>query len=134
MKSHPDGERLKRLKIWIPVLTIGAALLFLALGRQPYTTGILAGGFLIILNLLGTERVVNSFFIEGVLGRVVYGLIYLVKLALTAGIIAGFMIWNIGSSLGLIIGLLVLPVALVADFLVFPGGGDKEKNGSPDAT
>jgi len=132
LNSHPDGGRLRRLKFWVVVLTLGAALFFLILGKPPYTKGVMAGGFLIILNLLGTEKVVGSFFTGGVLARAVYGLIYLTKLALTAGIIAGFMHWKIGSYLGLVIGLLVLPAGLIADFLIFPG--NKKKNGSTDGS
>ncbi len=129
MRSSSDKGRLRRIKIWILLITVSLALSFLIFQKTPYAYGVVAGGFLVIMNLLGTERVIGAFFTGGVLGKAAYGIGYLGKLALTAAIIAAVLMKNLASPLGLVFGLLILPVALVTDFLVFPGGpGAEEEN------
>jgi len=129
VRASSDKGRLRRIKIWILLIMLSLALSFLIFQKTSYAFGVLAGGFLIIMNLLGTERFVGSFFSGGVLGKAAYAIGYLGKLALTVAIIAVVLKKNLASPLGLVIGLLILPVALAIDFLVFPGDrGAEEEN------
>ena len=127
MRSSSDKGRLHRIKIWILIITVSLALSFLIFQKASYAFGVVAGGFLVIMNLLGTERVIGSFFTGGVLGKAAYAFGYLGKLAITAAIIAAVLLKDLASPLGLVFGLLILPVALVIDFLVFPGGSIPEE-------
>ncbi|MFV1956510.1 MAG: ATP synthase subunit I [bacterium] len=127
MRANSDKARFRRIKVWILLIMVSLALSFLIFQKTLYAFGVVAGGFLIIMNLLGTERAVRSFFTGGVLGKAAYAIGYLGKLALTAAIIAVVLKKNLASPLGLVLGLLILPVALVFDFLVFPGDREAEE-------
>lgn len=127
MSTDPGKVRLRRIKIGIVIISISSAAAFLAFDWTGYTTGILVGGGLILINLLGTERAVGSFLTGGGLGKAASSLIYLGKLGATVAIIAMVLATKIVSTIGLIIGLMTLPVALVVDFLIFPEGRDEDR-------
>ncbi len=118
--THGTGlVRISRIKYWIAALTLlPCAVLFLA-GLGKLAMGHFAGGLVVFLNLWGTEYVVLAFIGKKKRGRFFVLVLFLGKLALTAGIIGTILILEIGSPLGLVLGISTLLIALMFDFFFF---------------
>jgi len=122
-----DLARISRIKYWITALTLlpGAALLLAGLGKM--SLGYLSGGLVVFLNLWGTERVVMAFVGEKKRGRFFVLVIFMGKLALTAAVIGAVLILDIGSPIGLVLGISTLLMALMFDFFLFGRNIGSEK-------
>lgn len=129
MSSRDETGRLKRVKIWIPSLSLLPAAVFLARSNWTWAAGLAAGGIIILLNLLGTERTARQFVSGQGSGRLLVGLLQFAKLGLTAAAIAALIASGAVSPIALLLGLSSLPAALVFDFFIVPvnkGVGKKE--------
>ena len=120
MKTDDGIRRLRRVKVWILLLSLLPAGILYFRGYERYSAGLVFGGAIVLLNLLGTERVVQGFIAGGGSGRVLVSVLGLFKLGLTGAAIAVIFHWNLASPLGLILGLSCLPMALLFDIFVFP--------------
>lgn len=127
MRTDDGVRRLRRVKNWIILLSLLPAGILYYRGQEGYSKGLVLGGGIVLLNLLGTERVVQGFIAGGGTGRVLVSMLGLFKLGLTGAAIAVIFHWNLASPLGLILGLSTLPVALLFDIFVFPVNKGAEK-------
>jgi len=127
MKSDEGLQRLKRVKVWILLLSLVPAGILYFIGYERYSAGFAFGGIIVLVNLLGTERVVQGFIAGGGSGRVLVSMLGLFKLGLTGAAIAAIFHWNVASPLGLILGLSALPLALLFDIFIFPVNKGAEK-------
>lgn len=128
MTGTGDHSRVRRLKSWIAGLTLVPGGALLVAGFSKAASGYIIGGVVVLLNLLGTERSVLSFVEGHGKGRFLVLVLYLVKLALTAVLIAAALISDVVSPLALLLGITTLPAALLFDFLFFPRNiGDREE-------
>lgn len=117
--SIPDQGRIRRLRYWIPILSLGpAALLAPAQGRL--AAGLVAGSLLTLVNLLGTQWMVTRFMVVSPLTRVLFGLLLMGKLGLTGLAIYLLLGSGVVSLAGLLLGLSVLVIAIVFDIFLFP--------------
>jgi hypothetical protein len=114
-----DLGRIRRIKYWIGFLTLLPSAVLLAFGLGKMSLGYFAGGLVVFLNLLGTEQVVRAFVEKKRKGRVLFLLLYMGKLALTAGVIGAVLILRAGSPVGLVLGISTLLIALMFDFFLF---------------
>jgi hypothetical protein len=127
MMIRADAARMRRLKVWIIALSLLPTLVSGALSKAHYAAGFTSGGLLVLLNFMGTERVVRNLFGDSVFGRIIAAFLQLCKLGLTAAAIAGLIHWRLVSPLALLIGLSTLPAALMFDFFLFPIDKGEEK-------
>jgi hypothetical protein len=118
----------KRLECWIAGLTFFPGVVLFAAGYSRSATGYIAGGVIVLLNLLGTERSVRSFVEGRGKGRAFVFALYLLKLALTAALLAVILMTETVPPLAVLLGITTLLVALLFDFLFFPRNiGDREE-------
>jgi hypothetical protein len=122
-----DREKVRRLKYWIAGLTIVPSAALIGTGLYKPAAGYAVGGAIVLLNLLGTERAVLAFRARG---RGLWLALYLVKLTLTAAVIAAVLITGIVSPIALMLGITTLLLALVFDFLFFTRNIDKDSQGN----
>lgn len=127
MAMGSDAARLRRIKIWIAVLSFSPAVVFGALANIPYAMGFATGGALVLLNFFGTERVVRNVIGGSGPGRFISVLIQIGKLGLTAAVIAVVVNGRLVSPLALLLGLSTLLAALLFDFFLFPVNKREEK-------
>ena len=120
MTGASDHSRVWRLKRWIAGITLVPGGVLLVAGLNRAATGYLLGGLIVLLNLLGTERSVLSFAGGQGSGRILVLILYLIKLGLTAALLAAALITDIVSPLALLLGITSLLAALLFDFLFFP--------------
>ncbi len=130
MSDRDESARLRRLKIWIPGLSLPAAGAALALSSPRWAAGLAAGGVIILLNLLGTERAARRFLEADGTGKVLAGIFQVAKLGITAAVLAGLITAGIASPFALLLGISTLPVALVFDFFFVPDNKGVEKRGA----
>lgn len=123
MTDNGDREKIRRLKYWIAGLTVVPCAVLMGTGLFRPATGYAVGGAIVFLNLLGTERTVQAFSVGG---RVLWLVLYIVKLTLTAAIIAAVLITGVVSPIALLLGITTLLLALVFDFLFFTRNKDKD--------
>jgi hypothetical protein len=115
-----DRARVRRLKYWIAGLTLVPCVVLAGAGFARASAGYVLGGSLVFLNLMGTEKAVLAF-VDGSGGGRFLGLaLYLVKLALTAAVIAAVLLTEVVSPFALMLGVTTLLMALVFDILIFP--------------
>lgn len=119
MSPGAELVRIRRIKYWIGFLILLPSAVLLAFGLGKISLGYFAGGLVVFLNLLGTEQVVRAFVEKKRKRRVLFLLLYLGKLALTAGVIGAVLILHIGSPVALVLGISTLLVALMFDFFLF---------------
>jgi hypothetical protein len=120
MSPRNDFARITRIRIWILVLTLIPAFAALLLGRNLTAAGLAAGGFIIFLNLLGTQRTVAQMIEGHGIDRAVAVLVWFGKFGITAAVILGLMYSRTVAPLALLVGLGSLPVSLVFDIFLFP--------------
>ena len=120
MAETGDRSRIRRLKYWIAGLTLLPGLVLVAAGFGSAAVGYALGGSVILLNLLGTERTVLAFVDGGGGSRFLGIALYVLKLGLTAAVIAAAFLTGIVSPLAFMFGVTTLLVALLFDILVFP--------------
>ena len=128
MTPRSDLARVARLRIWILVLTLPPAAVALLLGRNHTAAGLAAGGFLVFLNLLGTQRTVTLMVEGDGIEGIVALLIWFGKFGITAAVILGLLYWRMVSPIALLIGLGSLPVSLIFDIFLFPVNKGEAKN------
>lgn len=124
MTEAGDRERIRRLKFWITGLTLVPSVALAGAGFTRAAAGYFVGGSVVLLNLLGTERSVLA--IAGGGGRFLWVILYLVKLTLTAAVIAAVLIAGVVSPIALMLGIATLLMALVFDFLFFTRNIDED--------
>ncbi|MGD8353499.1 MAG: ATP synthase subunit I [Pseudomonadota bacterium] len=120
MTPRSDFARIARLRIWVLILTLIPACVFVFFGRWLITAGLVSGGVIVFLNLLGTQRTV-SWLIEGEgIERLAAVLAWLGKFGITASVILGLMHFKLADPVALLVGLGTLPLSLVFDIFLFP--------------
>jgi len=128
MTGATDLAKVRRLKYWIAGLTFFPGGALFAAGYSRAASGYIIGGAIVLLNLLGTERSVLSFVEGRGKGRVFVFALYMIKLALTAALIAAALITKVVSPLAMILGITTFLAALLFDFLFFPRNiGEREE-------
>lgn len=120
MTGTGDRARVQRLKYWIAGLTFLPGGALFAAGYFRAASGYIIGGVIVLLNLLGTERSVLSFVEGRGKGRIFVFALYMIKLALTAVLIAAVLKTEVVSPLAMLLGITTLLAALLFDFLFFP--------------
>lgn len=120
MTGTGDRARVRRLKYWIAGLTFLPGGALFAAGYFRAASGYIIGGVIVLLNLLGTERSVLSFVEGRGKGRIFVFALYMIKLALTAVLIAAVLKTEVVSPLAMLLGITTLLAALLFDFLFFP--------------
>jgi len=118
LRSNP--VRLGRLRAWILVLTLVPGAVAAISGHSQTAAGFAAGGLIILLNLLGTQRVVSRFLEGEGIERAVAILVWFGKFGLTAAVILGLLHTRTVAPVALLLGLASLPAALVFDIFLFP--------------
>ena len=127
MNRSSEGRRLPRLKAWILAVSMAPAAVSLILRSYPYAAGFAAGGIIILLNLIGSERTVRQFLEGSALAKAMAVLIQFAKLLGTAAALGGLVYFEFVSPLALLIGLSALPAGLMFDFFIFPVNKGEEK-------
>jgi hypothetical protein len=120
MPPRNDLSRLVRIRIWILALTLIPACAFLVLGRGITAAGLAGGGFIVFLNLLGTQRTVGQIIDGQGIERVTAILVWFGKFAVTAAVILGLLHSRTVGPIALLVGLGSLPASLVFDIFLFP--------------
>jgi hypothetical protein len=115
-----DQVRVRRLKYWIAGLTLVPCAVLTGTGLVKAAAGYAIGGSIVFLNLLGTERSILAFVSGSGSGRILGLVLYILKLALTAAVIAAGLLTGIVPPVALMLGITTLFVALVFDILIFP--------------
>lgn len=119
MTQGNDLSRIKRLKTWIAGLTFFPTAAFLVAGYPRVSFGYFIGGLIVFLNFLGTEKVVMALVGKKSRGRAFVLLLFMFKLALTAGVIGGALTLDLVSPVALVLGISTFLAALMFDFLFF---------------
>lgn len=119
MTQGNDLSRIKRLKGWIAGLTLFPTAVLLIAGYPRVSLGYCIGGLVVFLNFLGTEQVVTVLVGKKSRGRAFVLLLFMFKLALTAGVIGGALTLDLVSPIALVLGISTFLAALVFDFLFF---------------
>lgn len=119
MSQGNDLSRIKRLKGWIAGLTLLPSAAFLIAGYPRVSLGYFIGGLVVFLNFLGTEQVVVGLVRKKSRGKAFVLLLFMAKLALTAGVIGGALTLDLVSPIALVLGISTFLAALVFDFLFF---------------
>ena len=120
MIPRSDLDRVARLRLWILVLTLPPAFGALVLSRTLIAAGLLAGGLIVLVNLLGTQRTV-MLMVEGeAIERIVAILVWFGKFGVTAAVILGLLFSRVVDPIALLIGLGSLPLSLIFDIFLFP--------------
>jgi hypothetical protein len=120
MPPPSDTARIARLRTWILTLTLIPAAAALALGHGMTAYGLAAGGIIVFLNLLGTQKSVTQMVHGSDVQRLTAVLIWFGKFGVTAAVILGLLYSDTAGPLALLIGLGSLPVSLVFDIFLFP--------------
>ena len=120
MPPGSDTARIVRLRIWILLLTLVPAGIYLAAGRTQTAAGLASGGLIMLLNLLGTQQTVTRMIEGDAIERAVAILVWFGKFGITAAVILGLLYSRIAGPVALLIGLGALPVSLVFDIFLFP--------------
>jgi len=120
--------RVARIRIWILLLTLFPALFALFLNRYHTAAGLAAGGFIVFLNLLGTQHTVTQMLQSQGLQSVIAIAVWFGKFGLTAAVILGLLYSGKVGPIWLLIGLGSLPVSLVFDIFLFPVNKGEAKN------
>jgi hypothetical protein len=128
MSPQSDISRISRIRIWILALTLIPAFAALLLGRGLTAAGLAAGGFIVFLNLLGTQWTVTQITEGYGLERVVAVMVWFGKFGLTAAVILGLLYSGTADPIALLVGLVSLPVSLVFDIFLFPVNKGEAKN------
>jgi hypothetical protein len=128
MSPQSDISRISRIRIWILALTLIPAFAALLLGRGLTAAGLAAGGFIVFLNLLGTQWTVTQITEGYGLKRVVAVMVWFGKFGLTAAVILGLLYSGTADPIALLVGLVSLPVSLVFDIFLFPVNKGEAKN------
>ena len=120
MPPRSDFARIGRLRIWILLLTLTPAFVFLLYGERLIAAGLASGGVLVFLNLLGTQQTVSRM-IEGKdIERLAAILIWFGKFGITVAVILGLLHLKRADPVALLFGLGALPLSLVFDIFLFP--------------
>ncbi len=120
MPPRSNLARIARIRKWILILTLIPAVVALVAGYGSTAAGLAAGGIIILLNLLGTQRAVIQFLEGEGIERLAAGLLWLTKFGITAAVILGLLYSQTVSPLALLVGLGSLPASLVFDIFLFP--------------
>ena len=120
MSPRNDFARITRVRIWVLVLTLIPAFASLLAGRELISAGVAAGGVIIFLNLLGTQRTVAQMLEGQGIDRFIAVLVWFGKFGITAAAILALMYSRTVDPLALLVGLGSLPVSLVFDIFLFP--------------
>lgn len=129
----PAADRVRRIKL----LTAGVALAGTAAGGAwegwRFGAGVLAGGAVVLLNLLGTEVAARKLVApEG--PRWPALLLHLGKFALLAAAVAALLLTRAVSAPALLLGLGAFPVAAVLDLLLSPADDAAGKGGGKEGS
>lgn len=120
MPRRSDAERISRLRVWIPALTILPAAVLLLTGHGHAAAGLAAAGVIVVLNLMGTQRSVSQL-VEGQgIERVAAVAVWFAKFGITAAVILALLYSGMVEPFALLVGLGALPVSLVFDIFLFP--------------
>ncbi len=127
---HPPSEaaRINRLRWWILILTLIPAAVAMFMGHLTVGGGLAAGGIIMMLNLLGTQRSAAHLLEGQGIERLVAVIVWFSKFGITAAIILALLYLHMVDPLALLIGLGALPASLVFDIFLFPvnkGGAKK---------
>ena len=128
MIPRSDFTRIARLRIWILILTLPPASVALLLGRNHTAAGLAAGGFIVFLNLLGTQHTVTQMLQGHGLQSAIAITVWFGKFGLTAAVILGLLYSGKVGPIWLLTGLASLPVSLVFDIFLFPVNKGEAKN------
>ena len=120
--------RVVRIRTWILVLTLPPALGALFFSWNHTAAGLAAGGFIVFLNLLGTQSTVRQMLEGQGLQSLVAIMIWFGKFGITAAVIIGLLYSETVDPIALLVGLGSLPVSLVFDIFLFPVNKGKAKN------
>jgi hypothetical protein len=120
MPPRSNLARIARIRKWILILTLIPAAVALVAGHGSTAAGLAAGGIIILLNLLGTQRAVIQFLEGEGIERLAAGLLWLTKFGITAAVILGLLYSRTVGPLALLVGLGSLPASLVFDIFLFP--------------
>jgi len=120
--------RVARLRIWILILTLVPALGALFLGRSHIAAGLAAGGFIVFLNLLGTQHTVTQMLDGQGIQQIIAILVWFGKFGVTAAVILGLLFSRVVDPIALLIGLGSLPLSLIFDIFLFPVNKGEAKN------
>ncbi|MDT8395665.1 MAG: ATP synthase subunit I [bacterium] len=127
---HRPGEaaRIGRLRTWVLAVTLIPSVASAVAGHGRFAAGLAAGGLLVGLNLVGTQRTV-LWMVEGQgIERITAVLVWFGKFGLTAAAILGLLYSHAVEPVALLIGLGSLPVSLVFDIFLFPVNKGEAKN------
>jgi hypothetical protein len=120
--------RVARIRIWILVLTLLPALGALFFSRSHTAAGLAAGGFIVFLNLLGTQSAVTQM-VEGQgIQSIIAIMVWFGKFGITAAVILGILYSGMVDPIALLVGLGSLPVSLIFDIFLFPVNKGEAKN------
>ncbi len=120
MSLPREMGRILRLRKWIPILTLLPAAGLVFLGQRSAAAGLAAGGVIVWLNLLGTQRTAQQF-IEGEgLERLLAAVVWFSKFGVTAAAVLTLLHMELVAPLALLVGLGTLPVSIVFDIFLFP--------------
>jgi len=120
MPPPNETARISRLRRWILILTIIPAAAATFMGHGKTASGLAAGGFIIVLNLLGTQYSVVHLLEGQGIERIVAAIVWFSKFGITAVLILALLYFHMVDPLALLIGLGVLPASLVFDIFLFP--------------
>jgi len=120
MPPRSNLDRVARIRRWILVLTLPPAAVALVAGHSLTAAGLAAGGLIVLLNLLGTQRAVTHFLEGEGIERLAALLLWVGKFGVTAAVILGLLYWAKVGPLALLVGLGSLPASLVFDIFLFP--------------
>jgi len=115
-----EAARIRRLKWWILILTLipAAAAIFMSHGNA--ASGLAAGGFIMVLNLLGTQYSITHLLGGQGIERLGAIIVWFSKFGITAAIILALLYLHLVDPLALLIGLAALPASIVFDIFLFP--------------
>ena len=120
MSLPREMGRILRLRKWIPVLTLLPAAGMAFLGHRPAAAGLAAGGIIVWLNLLGTQRTAQQFLEGEGLERLLAAVVWFSKFGVTAAAVLTLLHMELVAPLALLVGLGSLPVSIVFDIFLFP--------------
>lgn len=120
MPLPSEAARISRLRKWILILTLIPAAVALVTNHGRVASGLVAGGLIILVNLLGTQRAVSRLMEGQGVEHIGAVLLLFGKFGITAAIILLLLYSHAVDPLALLVGLGSLPVSLVFDIFLFP--------------
>jgi hypothetical protein len=90
------------------------------MGHGNAASGLAAGGFIMMLNLLGTQYSITHLLEGQGIERLGAIIVWFSKFGITAAIILALLYLHLVDPLALLIGLAALPASIVFDIFLFP--------------